>query len=224
MAILDFHPPSPAEEHWLNEWTHRECYEFYVQQRRRHCKFQQLLDLWLRAPYCESCALSDPLYQRRAPDISPATWPLDALLALGPDTLAVIEAERKDDPDYLLCKRCGRSLRPWRRDDVWVVEYHLEENYGIPLEIEGRKPSKKVRKLIMSLYDRACFGCGATEDLHIDHVLPQSKGGTAAFRNLQPLCADCGDAKGDSVPDEVEVFCDMHFSRCPSDAYEGMFW
>ena len=46
----------------------------------------------------------------------------------------------------------------------------------------------------------------------------------AGGRDLQALCADCGDAKGDSVPEEVEVFSDTYFSRCPSDAYAGMFW
>jgi 5-methylcytosine-specific restriction endonuclease McrA len=43
-----------------------------------------------------------------------------------------------------------------------------------------------------------CTDCGATKDeisLHIDHILPWSKGGTHDFRNLQTLCRTCNLAK-----------------------------
>ena len=55
-------------------------------------------------------------------------------------------------------------------------------------------------------------------------VSPKSKGGDAAFRNLQPLCEDCGNKKADQLPAEVTVFSDIYFGAYPSDAYEGLFW
>ncbi|MDI6755771.1 MAG: HNH endonuclease [Thermodesulfobacteriota bacterium] len=84
---------------------------------------------------------------------------------------------------------------------------------------------RAIAAAIIDLYDKTCFGCGAADrELHIDHVLPQSKGGDAAFRNLQPLCEGCGNEKGDSIPDEVKVFSDIYFCPYPSDGYEGLFW
>lgn len=225
MPMFEPHIPTKQQQYEFDRWTRRECYEFYVAQRRRFCTCRELLNIWLRAPCCQSCALSDPLDRMRVSDISPSEWERDVSWAVGADTFEMIQEELDDDPDYaLMCKRCGCELHPWRSDEVWVITYHLEEHYGIPLEAEGKKPPKGLRKLILSLYGHTCFGCGEGGELHIDHVLPQSKGGTAAFRNLQPLCETCGGKKDDSIPEEVEVFCDMDFSRCPSDGYEGLFW
>ncbi len=108
---------------------------------------------------------------------------------------------------------------------IYIVKYHLEEYYGIPLETPGKKTvSKKLRSRIFDLYDNQCFSCKATEDLHIDHINPVAKGGDAAFRNLQPLCRTCGFKKGDSDPNIVTVFSDMYFQPFPPDYYEGLFW
>lgn len=44
-----------------------------------------------------------------------------------------------------------------------------------------------------------CVRCGSTEDLHVDHVIPVSKGGTNNLDNLQLLCRDCNLRKGARV-------------------------
>jgi 5-methylcytosine-specific restriction endonuclease McrA len=224
-VLIEPHIWTPQEEHEFGSWTQSECYRFYVQIRRKACTFREVLDLWLRVPYCESCALSDAEYRLRIPEISSSSWEGDVAWSLGTDRLRAIRKARRADPDYALsCKRCARSLRPWSRDDVWVVSHHLEERYGIPIEAEGRTASEKLRRTILALYGRRCFGCGARGGLHLDHILPRSKGGTAAFRNLQPLCEACGQAKGDDLPEEIQVFSDLYFDSPPSDAYEGLFW
>jgi 5-methylcytosine-specific restriction endonuclease McrA len=110
-----------------------------------------------------------------------------------------------------------------------VSRLHLEEHFNIPLETPGRrKPPAQVRELIQDLYGNRCFGCDARKtverELHIDHIIPQSKGGTSAFRNLQPLCERCGNIKGDRLPEEVEVCSTIFFGPYPSDSYEGLFW
>jgi 5-methylcytosine-specific restriction endonuclease McrA len=44
---------------------------------------------------------------------------------------------------------------------------------------------------------RACgFGVESGAHLHIDHVIPVSKGGTTVFENLQALCSVCNYGKG----------------------------
>jgi hypothetical protein len=49
----------PALDHQLLLWEKEECYRFYVGNRRAYCSFLEILDLWLRAPYCEECYYDD---------------------------------------------------------------------------------------------------------------------------------------------------------------------
>ena len=48
-----------------------------------------------------------------------------------------------------------------------------------------------------------CCECGAKKEdgatLHIDHIIPVSKGGTDELSNLQTLCADCNLNKSDVI-------------------------
>jgi 5-methylcytosine-specific restriction endonuclease McrA len=145
---------------------------------------------------------------------------------LGEELLNSIEQDKAADPHCgIACKRCGTLLRPWDGDDINVVDYHVEEHYAIPMETPGKhNPSEKVRRQILSLYDHKCFGCGVREGLHIDHIVPRSKGGEAAFRNLQPLCEKCGQEKADQAPEELAVYLPIYFQGPPSDGYEGLFW
>lgn len=48
----------------------------------------------------------------------------------------------------------------------------------------------------------SCQHCAATENLHIDHKHPVSKGGTNALANLQLLCGSCNSRKGARVERE----------------------
>ncbi len=226
MPLIEPYIPTDQEQYELDLWAKEECYRFCVQQRRLNCTFLEVMDLWLVAPYCVDCALSNPFEKNRMPDIHPDTWESDLLLEVGLSTLERTKRELVANPDFaFLCKRCGNELRPWIDDEVYVVSYHLEEHYSIPLETPGRKsPSKKLGKHILKLYDNNCFGCGSGDRLHTDHIIPQNNGGDAAFRNLQPLCEKCGNRKGASLPELVEVFSDIYFGPYPSDAYEGLFW
>ena len=147
-------------------------------------------------------------------------------LGNGPAVAEEVAAFLDEDPDYAFqCKRCQCDLRPWDGDGIWVVDYRLEEHYGIVLETPGRrKPARKLRDLIVYLYDRKCFACGHGGRLHVDHVRPRARGGDSAFRNLQPLCEACGNLKGDIEPEEVQVFNPIYFTPPPSDGWEGLFW
>lgn len=82
-----------------------------------------------------------------------------------------------------------------------------------------------MKEQIKRLYGYRCFGCRRKRrPLHIDHILPRSKGGDAAFRNLQPLCEECGNRKGDYKSEEVTVHSDMYFRPYPPHHDERLFW
>lgn len=227
MPILQPYIPTAQEAHRMQLWEQGEAYRFYVEQRRKSCNMNQLMDLWLEAPKCASCAVDDPFFRGQMPDLLSPTSFDDLAFVLGEETANRLQREVDLGTGFaVLCKRCGRELRPWEDDDIFVDRYHLEEHYNIPLETSGKKqPSKKLQKRVKELYGGLCFGCGATgRKLHIDHVRPRSLGGDAAFRNLQPLCEACGNKKGDLEPQEVVVYSDIYFGPYPSDGYEGLFW
>ncbi len=184
------------------------------------------MDLWLLEPYCDTCIQSNPFENSRLPDIEQSNWEVDILLNLGPKTLERVNSLLSDDSDFsFVCKKCRKPLRPWDNDEVYIVKNHFEEYYGIPL-VQSNKiiPNKLLRRQIFKFYNNKCFNCGSTKRLHIDHILPRSEGGDVAFRNLQPLCEKCGNDKGNALPEEVEVYCDIYFGHYPSDAYEELFW
>lgn len=41
-----------------------------------------------------------------------------------------------------------------------------------------------------------CVHCATHLSLTVDHIKPESKGGTLAFDNLQTLCRPCNSSKG----------------------------
>ncbi len=47
-----------------------------------------------------------------------------------------------------------------------------------------------------------CTFCGRTDDLAVDHILPQSRGGRSQPGNLQWLCCSCNGKKRNRTNDE----------------------
>lgn len=71
-------------------------------------------------------------------------------------------------------------------------------------QIERNKLTKKLRYEILERDHYKCVICGrSAEDgviLHIDHIIPVSKGGLTTPENLRTLCADCNLGKSDTLP------------------------
>ena len=225
--MYNMYPMPNHVAHELCLWENKECYEFYVQERIATCNFMQRLDLVLLAPYCDRCIQIYTCGPPGIPDISPDTWEEDLEWKVGRDRLLMVRRElrRNADPAFQ-CKRCATELRPWEGDEVHVVTGGLEDLYSIPICPSGRvNASKKLKAQIVKLYGGECFNCGHRgHKLYIDHILPRRTGGNATFGNLQPLCEVCGQLKGNSIPEDVCLICDMHFGPYPSDGYEGLFW
>lgn len=70
---------------------------------------------------------------------------------------------------------------------------------GHPVPI-GERKSRNVPqdvKIAVAARDGAkCRQCGSAQDLHYDHVIPWSKGGSNIAKNIQLLCGTCNRRKG----------------------------
>lgn len=52
-----------------------------------------------------------------------------------------------------------------------------------------------LRETVIARDGHRCVRCGSTEDLTVDHIFPQSMGGTHAITNLRCLCRSCNSAR-----------------------------
>ena len=99
-----------------------------------------------------------------------------------------------------------------------LVESRLREQFGVFAEIyhrtdvprrtdQGKLPNYRTHR--HTLYGRQeghCGGCRVLfpfRNLTVDHVVPQSKGGTDALENLQLLCGACNSTKGAGTQAEL---------------------
>jgi 5-methylcytosine-specific restriction endonuclease McrA len=101
-----------------------------------------------------------------------------------------------------------RLFRSWRGAlEQFVAYVNSQEKIEIAVEVRpntgrsqprtSRDPSLRLRFLVMRRDAFKCQHCGkspathANIELHIDHVMPWSKGGETTFDNLRTLCRDC---------------------------------
>ncbi len=85
----------------------------------------------------------------------------------------------------------------------------IEQSHHKVSEMERRRQerAKVTPKLRYQVFERdhfRCVRCGASAadgaKLHVDHIVPVSRGGQTVMSNLQTLCETCNLGKGDSVP------------------------
>ncbi len=81
------------------------------------------------------------------------------------------------------------------------VQRYREKRAAAGLPITWTCP-KKLKAQVFDRDGHACCYCGATDDLSVDHKVPQSRGGTDDVDNLQTLCRPCNASKRDMTHDE----------------------
>jgi hypothetical protein len=97
----------------------------------------------------------------------------------------------------------GRALARAQLEIKFGVDF---ERRAAEAEVEveasqlGERHSRVISqdvKIKVSVRDGGkCRNCGSNEDLHFDHVIPWSKGGTNTVNNIQLLCGVCNRDKG----------------------------
>lgn len=84
---------------------------------------------------------------------------------------------------------------------TWKVHYSEYEKPLTRAELR-RTITPTMRRKVLKAYNATCVRCGSESNLHIDHIIPFSHGGTTTFDNLQVLCAPCNLRKNNYDPHE----------------------
>ena len=78
-------------------------------------------------------------------------------------------------------------------------EFRLKEEDFTAVETSRYIP-KHIKVFVYNRDEGACVYCGSKDDLHYDHILPVSKGGTSNNpKNIQLLCQKCNLSKSDKI-------------------------
>ena len=59
-----------------------------------------------------------------------------------------------------------------------------------------KKLKTSFKKTVLERDQYRCIVCGSHKDLCVDHIHPESRGGSSELSNLQTLCRSCNSAKG----------------------------
>lgn len=144
-------------------------------------------------------------------------WVWDQRLLAGADLLVMLAIadctddhgnfclERDIDALAFRCRMSPGEVRAsvGRAVSLGVVEIGASRFSGMPPEPPPpaplaapyrRAPGTSLRRQILDR-DGACVHCGSTENLHIDHIEPFSRGGLTVLENLQVLCRTCNSRK-----------------------------
>jgi len=93
---------------------------------------------------------------------------------------------------------------PEETEDIQLpVDVQQFNTASQPVHKTKREINLRMRFLVMKRDDFKCCMCGRSPattpglELHIDHIVPWSKGGETVIGNLQTLCSDCNLGKSD---------------------------
>lgn len=114
-------------------------------------------------------------------------------------------SELAHPPSTLSQSPYNRRFRSWSSALGAFVEYANASDEGAPITLDlrtpnrrtGRDPSLRLRWRVLQRDRFTCCACGASPaltagvELHVDHVVPWSKGGETVLNNLQTLCSTC---------------------------------
>jgi len=98
-------------------------------------------------------------------------------------------------------KRLEKELN--KEDELEIPDYAIPKKLSRE-EKERRKMSNALRWKILIRDKSRCVLCGTRAEeskLHIDHIIPISKGGKTEEANLRTLCEPCNLGKGNKAED-----------------------
>lgn len=96
--------------------------------------------------------------------------------------------------DFNLCSDCLQKLY----EDVFTIS-----GKGVSSIYTKTPIPEETRQFIYERDNFTCQYCGADRNLSIDHIRPESRGGTMVHSNLVTACRPCNSKKSDRTPEEA---------------------
>lgn len=119
--------------------------------------------------------------------------PGDTVLTIETDSAKVDAFEKELIKEKLLQKKRKQDL------EKIALQELMDEGEIFP-EANKRPPiPKEVVDAVWRRDGGRCVYCGSTENLHLDHIIPFSKGGDTSVENLQLLCQKCNLQKSNKI-------------------------
>lgn len=127
----------------------------------------------------------------------------------GEEVAELVKVYEKLRPGIWIYNGTFRLTAAWQVEQngrrVWKFRLELVEETvdqtrsSTPLEVSRVIPSR-IKFEVWRRDGGKCAKCGSDCDLHFDHILPFSKGGTSSnAANIQLLCQGCNFAKSDRI-------------------------
>ncbi len=92
-------------------------------------------------------------------------------------------------------KGAGQDYKNQKMVAAFEKRVDLHPNHGPHSLRPPFTVSDRVRQRVYERDGHECWYCGATEGLTLDHMTPQSRGGTDCVDNLLTCCSSCNSAK-----------------------------
>ncbi|MCC0076996.1 MAG: HNH endonuclease [Rhodobacter sp.] len=116
------------------------------------------------------------------------------------------------EPSVFSPQTYARRYGGWRKALVefvrWADQTDSEEGLATPTSVTKKRTPRdiswRLRAKVLLRDGATCKLCGVSPRsgetrLHVDHVIPYSKGGETEIENLQILCEKCNIGKGDLI-------------------------
>ena len=87
----------------------------------------------------------------------------------------------------ILCEDCAFSLEL------------IEKTSPVKNKLRSRHISSDVKRKVFARDKGMCVECGVDENIHYDHIIPFSKGGSNGEKNIQLLCEKCNLRKSNKI-------------------------
>jgi hypothetical protein len=96
--------------------------------------------------------------------------------------------------------------------------FHSPQEYLFNLRTTSSAEAKRLwRKEIKEKWENKCAYCGSGENLTIDHIIPESKGGVDFTRNVVCCCHECNQDKSHTPWEKwymsQDFFCEQRYEK-----------
>ncbi len=129
-------------------------------------------------------------------DFSPETIEIEESLILA------MKIKRREEEKREKIENIKEKLRKKNRErelEQLALQELMDDGEVFP-EANKRPPiPKDVVDAVWKRDGGKCVYCGSTKNLHLDHIIPFSKGGDTCIENLQLLCRECNLRKSNKI-------------------------